>query len=58
MKKSKKILIILLLIISLTGCTKVLKDKDGKPVINKETGQSMTENIVCKPTDKETIKIY
>lgn len=58
MKKSKKILIILLLIISLTGCTKVLKDKDGEPVINKETGQSMTENIVCKPTDKETIKIY
>lgn len=55
----KKILIILMLIILLaTGCTKSLEDKDGKVVKNPVTGQSLTENILCKPTDKETLKIY
>ena len=60
MKKNKifKAFVILLLLISLSGCTKVLKTKDNKAVINKETGQSMTENILCRPTDKETIKLY
>lgn len=59
-KKNKlvKVLIILVLLITLTGCTHVLKDKDGKPVKNPETGQTITENIICKPTDKKTIKIY
>lgn len=57
-KKILKVLIVLLLLITLTGCTHVLKDKNGKPVMNKETGQTITENIICKPTDKETIKIY
>lgn len=58
MNKFKKILILLLLVVSLTGCTKILKNDDGKAVVNKVTGQSVTENILCKPTDKETIKLY
>ncbi len=60
MKKNKtlKIFIILFLLISLTGCTKILKDDKGKAVTNKLTGQSLTENILCQPTEKETIKIY
>lgn len=60
MKKNKtlKIFIILFLLISLTGCTKILKDDKGKAVTNKLTGQSLTENILCQPTAKETIKIY
>ena len=59
MKKKKKILIILLLLpLFLTGCTKVLKDSDNKAVMNEVTGQSLTENILCKPTDPETIKLY
>ena len=41
----------------LTGCTKTLT-KDNKAVVNPTTGQSLTENILCQPTDKETIKIY
>ena len=59
-KKNKllKILLVVLLVITLTGCTQTLKDKDGKIVKNEETGQSITENIVCKPTDKETQKLY
>lgn len=61
MKKNNKILklfIILILVVSLTGCTKILKDSKGNAVTNKITGQSLTENILCQPTDKETIKIY
>ena len=56
-KKTKKIVVLLLLIILLTGCTKTLT-KDDKPVKNPTTGQSLTENILCRPTDEETIKIY
>lgn len=61
MKKKNKVLkifIILFLVVSLTGCTKILKDSKGKAVTNKLTGQSLTENILCQPTDEETIKIY
>lgn len=58
MKKKSKVLIIVLTVLLLTGCTKTLKTKDNKVVVNKETGQSITENIICKPTNKEVIKIY
>ena len=60
MKKNRvKILIILLIsVFLLTGCTKQLLDSDKKPVKNPETGQTLTKNILCKPTDKDTIKIY
>jgi len=58
MKKINKILILILLVLSLSGCTKVLEDKDGKAVVNEVTGQSVTENVLCRPTDKETIKLY
>ena len=58
MKKNKKILILLTCILLLTGCTKTLKDEDNKVVTNEKTGQSITENIICKPTNKEVIKIY
>ncbi len=57
----KKVLIVItLMIVALTmsGCTKMLKNEDGKPVINKETGQSLTENILCRPEDQSTIDIY
>ena len=58
MKKNRKILIIMTCLLLLTGCTKTLKDEDNNVVTNKETGQSITENIICKPTDKDVIKIY
>lgn len=57
-KKIGKILILFLLLITLTGCTKSLQDEDGNIVKNETTGQTMTENIICKPTDEETIKLY
>ena len=64
MKKTskKKLLIVFLLLISVcfvsTGCTKTLIDKNNKAVKNEVTGQNLTENILCKPTSKETIKAY
>ena len=58
MNKKKKIVLLCLVLLLLTGCTKVLKDKDKKVVINEVTGQNLTENILCQPTDSETIKLY
>ncbi len=57
-KKIKVIIIIFLLLISMTGCTKQLTDNNNKAVKNETTGQTLTKNILCKPTNKETIKIY
>ncbi len=56
--KTKKIILILMCLFLLSGCTKTLKDKDNNVVTNTETGQSITENIICKPTNKDVIKIY
>ena len=60
MKNTKKIAIVVLLTLVLltTGCTKTLTDKNNKPVKNEVTGQNLTENIICKPTNKTTIKAY
>lgn len=57
MKKSTKIFIIALLFILSTGCTKSLKD--GKEVVtNDKTGQTLTANILCKPSDEELLSKY
>ena len=60
MKKNSKIKIVLLalLVLFTAGCTKQLKDVNGKIVKNKETGQTLPSNILCKPTDKDIIKLY
>lgn len=60
MKKQNKIKIITLMMLLLltTGCTKQLTDKDKKPVKNETTQQTLTENIICQPTNKESIKKY
>lgn len=61
MKKNhnrKWLVIILITLILLTGCTQTLTTKDNKAVKNPETGQSLTKNILCRPKDKETIKLY
>ena len=54
----KKMILVLMSVFMLTGCTTILKDKDNKTVVNPETGQSITENIICKPTDENVVKIY
>ena len=60
MKNKKKLALILVVVLLLfsTGCTKVLVDSKKKPVKNELTGQNLTENILCQPKDKKTIEIY
>ena len=61
MKKSKKVLLLLISILLLTGCTKQLKDSKGKVVVDETTKQTLVENVLCKPsqladTYKKTIE--
>jgi len=58
--KNKKIALILLffMLISLTGCTKILKNSENQNIQNKVTGQSLVENILCQPEDSTTIELY
>ena len=71
MKKLKKIIVVFLLVFLLTGCTKQLTVKEtdketGKTkkvaVVYKKgknaTGQTLTKNIICKPSNKELVKLY
>ena len=61
MKKIKskfKILIIIMLLFGVTGCQTTLVDEDNKAVQNPETGQSLTENILCQPTEEKTRELY
>ncbi len=56
-KKSIKVLVLFALLLTLTGCTKYIKN-DGKVVKNPETGQSLPQNILCQVEDEKTIEIY
>ena len=59
MKKNKiKVLIIVFLLLLTTGCAKTLVDKDKQAVKNDKTGQTLMSNIICRPTNEYTIKIY
>lgn len=60
MKKQNKlkIIIIIMLLIITTGCTTTLTDSKKKPVTNSITGQNLTKNIICQPTNKTTINAY
>lgn len=57
-KNLKRILISFICLIILTGCTKSLTDDNKKIVRNQETGQALTENIICQPTNEKMIKLY
>lgn len=56
--KKTKFILLMLSILLLTGCTRNLKDSENKIVKNDKTGQSVTENIICRPTDEDMLKIY
>ena len=58
-RNNKKVIVLAVLLLLLTtGCTKTLKGSDKKVVTNPETGQSLTENILCQPENEKTIKTY
>ncbi|HBA37243.1 MAG TPA: hypothetical protein DCY94_00840, partial [Firmicutes bacterium] len=59
MKKNKKLIVVLLvMLVMMTGCTKYLSDGNKKRIINEVTGQSLTSNILCLPEDEDLLKIY
>jgi len=53
-----KILLLILSLAMLTGCTKTLTGEDKKPVKYEETGKALTENVLCRPTDENVVNIY
>jgi len=57
-KRKTKLIILLSLLLLTTGCTKTLTDSNNKPVKNETTGQTLTKNIICKPTNEKTAEIY
>lgn len=57
-KKKIKILLLILSLAMLTGCTKTLTGEDKKPVKYEETGKALTENVLCRPTDENVVNIY
>jgi len=58
LKTKIKIIVVLVSVLFLaTGCTEYVKDDDGQ-VKNEITGQRITSNILCKPTNEDIIKIY
>lgn len=54
----KKVILVLLVMFLLTGCTKNLKNENNQAVTNPETGQSLTANILCLPEDETLLNIY
>lgn len=56
--KKKLFVIIAIILVTLTGCTKTLTDDNNKRVMNEKTGQNLTANILCLPEDKDLIKEY
>lgn len=57
-KKTIKILLLILSLAMLTGCTKTLTGENKKPVKYEETGKALTENVLCRPTDENVVNIY
>lgn len=57
-KKTIRILLLILSLAMLTGCTKTLTGEDKKPVKYEETGKALTENVLCRPTDENVVNIY
>ena len=60
MKKKISILLIVLLLLTCSGCgnSKYITNKDKQLVKNEETGQTVRNDILCKPTDNNLLTIY
>ncbi len=55
--KKKKLICVFLCIFMLSGCTTYLKD--GKQAVKYEkTGQTLTKNILCRPTEGDIVELY
>ena len=57
--KIKKSLIIALVgSLLLTGCTKTMVDDNKKAIVNNQTGQNLTSNIICLPEEDSLLELY
>jgi len=56
--KKKYIIIILLLVLSLTGCTKYMQNDKNERIKYEATGQILPSNILCRPTDPKLLEVY
>lgn len=56
--KKKIIAIVLIILLTLTGCNKNLVDGDKKRVIDEKTGQNLSANILCLPENEEIYQNY
>lgn len=56
--KIKKIVLLILILLCTSGCTKQLKDVDNKIVKNETTGQTLIQNILCQPEEDSTVNKY
>ncbi|MCR4581475.1 MAG: YidC/Oxa1 family membrane protein insertase [Bacilli bacterium] len=58
-KKYGKLLVLVLLVLcTLTGCTKQLMKDNKERVVNEATGQTLTSNILCLPKDEKLLNTY
>ena len=57
-KSKLKLIILIISLVMLTGCTKTLTDENNKAVKNEDTGKALTENVLCRPTDETVVKLY
>ena len=58
MKKIVKVLVLILSVAMLTGCTQTIVDKDNNRVTSEDTGQALTANILCLPKDEKLLAKY
>lgn len=56
--KKKIIVMLFIILVTLTGCNKTLVDGDKKRVIDENTGQSLSANILCLPENEEILENY
>ena len=49
--RKKRFWILILLVLLLSGCTKQLKDANGKVIRDDKTNQVLIENVLCKPDE-------
>lgn len=56
--KKKIVVLITIILLTLTGCTKTLVDDSNKRVVNEKTGQNLTANILCLPEDEKLLEEY
>ena len=57
-KKIIKFGCIMMLVFSLTGCTKYINNDKKQVIKNEENGQNVVKNILCRPNDKKLLSIY